>query len=403
MRIKFLHSVLFSALASVVLIAQVGCGTVATTSPPAQSKAVPVSVIAARYESVPSVVEAPGTVQPRNRVVLSSQINGFVREMRVRVGDSVQAGQLLATLDSRDAESQKALSQAAIQEANAALAEARQGYQAAVQMRSAAKASSELAVQTFNRYQKLFEARSVAPQELDEVRARRDASAAELAAKESMLAAAEDRIHQIEARISQAKAQSGRADVMVSWTEIKSPAAGKIVERSADGGTAIFPGSPLLVVESTLRPQVLADLPTENAAALRSGMEVRLRSTEGASPVTGRVVEIVPLSSIATHTIQFKVDLPSGFSLPNGQFVKVEIPVGTRNALLVPRRAIRETGQLTGIFVADGSSKARFRLVKIAPFDADRVEILSGVEPGESIIAGLNDQIVDGAAVEIRS
>jgi multidrug resistance efflux pump len=315
----------------------------------------------------------------------------------------VQAGQLLATLDSRDAEGQKAVSEAAVQEANAALAEARQGYQAAVQMRSAAKADAELAVQTFNRYQKLFEARSVAPQELDEVRSRRDASAAELAAKESMLTAAQDRIRQIEARISQAKAQSGRADVMVSWTEIKAPAAGKIAERAADTGTAIFPGSPLLVIESTARPQVLANLPTENASGLRAGMKVRLRSADTAAPVSGRVVEIVPLSDSTTHTIQFKVDLPPDSSLSNGQFVKVEIPAGMRNALLVPRRAIRETGQLTGIFVADTSAKARFRLVKISPFDADRVEVLAGLEPGESIIADLSDQITDGATVEIRS
>jgi len=398
MRMNMLHGL----LGLVVLVSLTGCGGEPPSVSTAPARPVPVRIVAARYESVPAIVEAPGTVQPRSRIALSAQINGFVREMRVRVGDAVQAGQLLATLDSRDAESQKALSEAAIQEANAALAEARQGYQAAVETRTAAKADAELAVQTFNRYQKLFEARSVAPQELDEVRARRDAAAAALAAKESMLSAAQDRIRQIEARISQARAQSGRADVMVSWTEIKAPAAGKVVERTADTGTAIFPGSPLLVIESTARPQVLADLPTENASALRAGMQVRLRSTDTSAPFAGRVVEIVPLSNSATHTVQFKVDLPADVSLPNGQFVKVGIPVGSRNALLVPSRAVRETGQLTGIFVADASAKARFRLVKISPFDADRVEVLSGIEPGESIIADLSDQITDGAAVEIR-
>ena len=61
---------------------------------------------------------------------------------------------------------------------------------------------------------------------------RRDASAAELASSESMVAAAQERIKQVEARISQAKAQAGRADVLIGWTQIKAPAAGKIVERS---------------------------------------------------------------------------------------------------------------------------------------------------------------------------
>ena len=126
-----------------------------------------------------------------------------------------------------------------------------------MERQSAAKAATELAGQTYQRYQKMFESRSVSPQEMDEVRMRRDASAAELASSGSMVAAAEERIKQVEARISQAKAQAGRADVLLSWTQIKAPSAGKIVERSADPGTAIFPGTPLMVIESTASPQVL--------------------------------------------------------------------------------------------------------------------------------------------------
>jgi membrane fusion protein, multidrug efflux system len=385
------------------VLAQIGCGGEPPSPPKAgQPRAVAASVIRAGYEAVPFVIEAPGTVQPRNRIALSSQINGFVTEMRVRVGDLVRRGQVLATLDARDAESQKALSAAAVGEAEAALGEARKGYDAAVQMRTAAKASMELSVQTFNRYQRLFDARSVSPQELDEVRSRRDASSAEVAARESMVAAAEDRIRQVEARILQAKAQSGRADVLMSWTEIKAPAAGRVVERAADSGSAIFPGSPLLVMESAEKPQAVADIATENAGLLRPGMDVRVRSTATGATEQGRIAEIVPLSDPGTHTIQFKVDMPVSFSLPNGHFVKVEIPAGTQNVLLLPRTALRETGQLTGVFVVDASSKAQFRLIKAAPYDNGRVKVLSGIEPGENIIAAVSNQITDGIAVEIR-
>ncbi len=383
------------------LVLQMSCG--GQDNPPASaSKPVPVNALAIRQESVPSVVEAPGTVQPRNRIALNSQINGFVREVRVRVGDSVGPNQVLATLDARDAESQRDAAQAGIDEAQAALSEARKASQAAVDMRTAAKASTELAAQTFARYQKLFDSLSISPQEIDEVRMRRDASAAELASRESMVAAAEDRIKQAEARISQSKAQAGRADVLMSWTRIMAPAPGKIVERLADPGTAIFPGSPLLTIESTINPQVLADLPIEHTGSLRAGMSVRLRSTDTTAPLEGRVTEIMPRSSPATHSIQFKVDLPSNAALSVGQFVKVEIPVGTRNAILVPSQAVRETGQLTGLFVVDAASKARFRLIKATPYAANRIEVLSGVDPGEKIIADLTNQILDGIPVETR-
>jgi len=322
--------------------------------------------------------------------------------MRFRVGDIVKKDQVLATLDARDAESQKAAAQAGIDEAQAALSEARKSYQAAVEMQTATKASTELAGQTFNRYQKLSESRSVSPQELDEVRTRRNASTAELASRGAMVAAAEDRIKQAEARISQAKAQAGRADVMLSWAEIKAPSSGRIVQRLADPGTAIFPGTPLLVIESIDRPQVLAEVPTEQSGVLRLGSAVRLRDAETGNISEGRISEIVPLSNPATHSIHFKVDLPSTLSMPSGQFVKVELPVGTRDALLVPRAAVRQTGQLTGMFVVDSRTKARFRLVKAAPYDADKMEVLSGINPGEKIISKLNDQITDGIPVAER-
>jgi multidrug efflux system membrane fusion protein len=381
---------------------QIACSEKQTGKPETAGQPVPASTITAGYETIHAVVEAPGTVQPRDRISLSSQINGFVREMRFRVGDIVKKDQILATLDARDAQSQKAAAQAAIEEAEAALAEARKAYQASVEMQAAAKASSELASQTLVRYQKLSESRSVSPQELDEVRTRRNASTAELASREAMVAAAQDRIKQVEARISQAKAQSGRADVMLSWTEIKAPSHGKIVQRLVDPGTAIFPGTPLLIIESIERPQVLADVPTEQSSVLRSGSTVRLRDAETGNISEGRISEIVPLSNPATHSIQFKVDLPSNLSMPSGKFVKVELPAGTRQALLAPRVAVRQTGQLTGLFVVDSASRARFRLVKVAPYDAERVEVLSGIQPGEKIVSRLSDQITDGIPVAER-
>ena len=393
-------TLIFTLLSGLALLP--GCGKKGTQSTAFSGKPVPVSAAAIQYESVPAIFEAPGTVQARDRIALSSQINGFVRSVSIRVGDSVKPGQILATLDARDAENQKAIAQAGVEEAQAALSEARKSYQAAVDRQTAAKASTELANQTFNRYQRLFEARSASPQEMDEMRARRDASVAELASGESMVAAAQERIKQVESKIAQAKAQSGRADVLLGWTQITAPAAGRIVNRFVDAGTAIFPGTPLLVIESTTRPQVLADLPTEHAHRLQTGMMVRLTSAEASKPLEGRVAEIVPLSNPLTHSIQFKVDLPSDSAIPNGQFIKVEVPIGTRNAMLVPRQAVRESGQLTGLFVIDGASRARFRLVKIASYDADRLEVLSGIESGERIISKLSDQIVDGIPVETQ-
>ncbi len=118
----------------------------------------------------------------------------------------------------------------------------------------------------------------MSPQELDEVRSRRDSAAADLAARDTMAAAAEDRVRQIEARISQAGAQSRRADVALSWTVVKAPAAGRVVERPVDPGAVIFPGTPLFVLESATKPQAVGDLPTVESRHLTLGMNVTVQA-----------------------------------------------------------------------------------------------------------------------------
>jgi multidrug efflux pump subunit AcrA (membrane-fusion protein) len=365
--------------------------------------AVAIHVLKAEYAPVPDMLEVPGSVEPRNRIVLSSQINGFVREVRVRAGDSVRAGQVLITLDARETESQRDAARASIEEAKAALEEARRSAQAAGSMRASAQAAAVLAHSTFQRYQKLFAENSVSPQELDEARARHDMTAADLAAKQLMETAAGDRLRQIEARLTQTNAQSRRADVLVSWTVVSAPSAGKVVERRADPGSAIFPGTPLLVLESITKLQVLADIPATRSGLLQPGLEVRVRREGPTTPeVTGRVSEIIPRSDPATHSLRFKVDLPDDFAAPSGYFVRVGIPAGDRRALLVPQKAVRETGQLTGVFVADSSSIARFRLVKVAGYDSGRVELLAGVEPGERIVEDPGERVFEGTQLEIR-
>lgn len=391
-------TLLWTVLAAAML--QGACGGRPEPSAGSAPEPVAAPLVELRPESVPTVAQAPGSVQPRERIRLASQVQGYVRAVHVRVGDAVPRGRLLASLDARDAESQKTAALSSIREAEGALSEARRAHQAALEMKAAAEASDDLATQTLARYEKLFSSRSVSPQEIDEVRMRQKAARAELAAREAQAAAAMERIGQVEARIAQATAQSGRTDVLLGWSEIQAPAAGRIVELSVDPGTALFPGTPLLVIETTDRPQVVAHLPSAHAGALRAGMKVRVRGGAGEDAIEGRVSEIVPVSDPGTHTVEFKVDLPAGASAPSGRFMKVEVPVGTRSVLLAPREAVRTTGQLTGLFVIAADSRAFFRLVKLAPYDEARVEILSGVRPGETIVARPDGGIIDGIRVQ---
>jgi multidrug efflux pump subunit AcrA (membrane-fusion protein) len=170
-----------------------------------------------------------------------------------------------------------------------------------------------------------------------------------------------------------------------------------------DPGSAIFPGSPFFVVESAGNLQVSANIPTAQSKFLELGLKVRIRDEgQKTMEVMGEMSEIVPQSDPRTHTIRFKVDLPPDFSPPPGHFLKVIVPAGERKTILVPRSALRTAGQLTGVFVLDNASIARFRLVKTSDFDENRVEILTGILEGEKIVSQPSTEIVDGTPLEVQ-
>ncbi|MFH1572626.1 MAG: efflux RND transporter periplasmic adaptor subunit, partial [Acidobacteriota bacterium] len=208
---------------------------------------------------------------------------------------------------------------------------------------------------------------------------------------------------QVEARIAQADAQVRRTEVVLGWTAMEAPVNGQVVARRADPGSAIFPGSPLLEIETTGDLQVLSSIPTQHRGLLSPGLTVTIRPNgDPSAAVQGKIAEIVPASDPGSHSTAFRVDLPAGFGAPPGAFVTVDVPAGSRAALLVPKNAVRETGQLSGIFVLDSTAHARFRLVKVAPRGDDSLELLSGAVPGDRIVLSPSLAIVDGTPVEIR-
>ena len=135
-----------------------------------------------------------------------------------------------------------------------------------------------------------------------------------------------------------------------------------------DPAAPYSPEAPLLVIETNANPQVLAEIPTAAARGLHTGLDVGVRISDAERQRKAALRRSCRSPTRPLIRVQFKVDLPPGAAVPNGQFIKVEIPMGSRNASLVPRQAVRETGQLTGVFVVDSASKARFRLVKTVPY-----------------------------------
>jgi len=118
--------------------------------------------------------------------------------------------------------------------------------------------------------------------------------------------------------------------------------------------------------------------------------------------VDGRVAELIPAADPASRSVIVKLDLPADLPLRSGMFGRARFPAGERKALVVPAAAVVERGQLSSLFVVGADGVARLRLVTLGERHGERVEVLSGLTPGERIVVEGGDGLADGSRVDVR-
>jgi multidrug efflux system membrane fusion protein len=388
----------------VVLLALVGSlagctprdeAPVATTP----AAAVRVAVMPVRQETVHDGVEGVGTVTSRRQTVLSARILAPVMGVSRREGDRVRAGEVVVELDDRDLRVGLERAEAAAREARDALAETAQAIKAADAAIEAAAAQSTLASATLRRYTTLLERRSVSPHEHDEVVARASAAAAELARARQLRAALVAKQEQARARIAQADAEVARARVSLSYARIAAPSDGVVVARAVEPGQVAVPGAPLLTLDEE-RYRLEVAVPETEAGTLRVGRRATVTIDALGRPLEATITEILPAADPHSRTLTVKLDLPESAALRSGLYGTARFGTGPRAALLLPRAAIDRRGQLERVFVVDEGNVARLRLVTTGRTYGDRVEVLSGLDPGERVVLEGAPRVTDGGRVE---
>lgn len=335
-------------------------------------------------ESAPLLYQAVGAIRSANTAILAAQLSGTVREMRVKAGDHVKRGQLLAVLDDRSARAQ-------VQGAEAGVNEAIQGEAGVEQALKAATADRQFAEVTYNRYKALLAKNSLSRQEFDGAEARYQAALANERAMEA-------KKQQILARQQQARSQQDSAQIYLSYSRIVSPLDGIVTAKSVDTGTVVMPGTPLMTVEDTARYRLEASLPEEYLPNAKAGDSVSVSTEHG--QFVGRVAEVVPAADLASHTFLVKIDLPHDCHCRSGEYGQASFPIGEAKQLAVPSSAVVDHGELQGIFVVTPDGLVEYRLVKTGRSFGDRVEILSGLGAGEKVVVSGTDRLRDGARVE---
>jgi RND family efflux transporter MFP subunit len=294
-------------------------------------------------DEVPIIREAVGTIGSRAAVTVASKVMANVLEVAVSVGATVQKGDMLIRLDGRDLV--------------ARLREAEAGASAARAELAPAEADSK-------RFGELIKHGAVTQKEFEDVSARYAMAQAQLQAAEQAIA---------------------QARVTLGYAEIRAPIDGVVAEKMVDPGDLAVPGKPLLMLHDPQQLRIEAAVAEELAPRLAIGAPVTVRVDALGKTFSTRIDEIIPRADPLTRTIAVRAALPTGEGLQPGMFARLSFPAGSVRILSIPRRAVRQIGQLESVQIVTPNGP-RSRHVQTGVVRDDRVEILAGLEAGETVL-----------------
>src|SRR5579885_3152430 len=396
-----------SAVVALAAIALLACGKKEKGEEGGESEAAaPVQVEAARRGPIDHIITADAVLYPVNQSNVMAKISAPVERVMVNRGDHVRAGQVIAQLENRDLA-------AAVGESRGQLEQAQAAYQTTTgatvfEDRTKAKADVDSAAQTLEAARLLYENRvalqkegALAQKLVDDakvamVQAQSTYETAQRHLESLNQVSQRESIRGAEAQVNAAKAHYENAAVQLSYAKVVSPIDGIVADRPVYPGEMPPSGSPIVSIVDISRVVARANVPVKEAAAIKVGNPARIAGPDGDLP--GKVTVVSPAVDPSTTTVEVWVQVANpGERLKPGGTVHVSIIAETiQNTVIVPAAALLnsdEGGQK--IMIVTGGNIARERKVSVGVRQGDRVQILSGIQPGDQVITsgglGLDD------------
>jgi RND family efflux transporter MFP subunit len=315
-------------------------------------------------------VAISGQVEAAQSANISTRIMGYITMLKVKVGDHVNKGQLIATISNQDILAKRAQADAMIDEAEASLKNAQKD---------------------FDRFSVLYQQQSATAKELDNVTLQLNSS---------------------KSRLEAAKQMRNEVNAQLSYTNLTAPFSGTVIQKLADAGSMASPGLPIVTIEQTGSYQVSASVPESNIKLINPGAEAILSISAIGKTIKGKVTQINQSSQFSGGQYIIKISIPDNDKkgLYAGMYVNVTIPLkqaaAARNdagsEVLVPLASIENTDQLTGLYTISSNNTALLRWVRLGKTIGDEVEVLSGLEKHEQYIVSADGKLYNGAPVKIK-
>jgi len=340
------------------------CGDKGQPEAAANTNAVEVVVITVAEASDHSFLAASGKIEAVNSANLSTRMMGYVNKIHVHVGQKVQAGQLLLSINNADIAAKLAQVNAGITEATAAFNNAEKDYK---------------------RFTNLFRENSASQKELDDITAN---------------------YNMAKARLEGAREMKNEVNAQLSYVNIRAPFNGVVTNKFIKEGDMANPGQPLLELEAPGSFQVLAMVPESEILKIKMGTEVEVVLKTMDQKVTGTVTEISTSAKNTGGQYLVKVVLEkTSAPILSGMYATVQFPTeqeAALNSVMIPVEALVTKGQLSGVYTVSQSNTALLRWLRLGRTMGDQVEVLSGLSANEKYIVNAKGKLFNGASLSIQ-
>jgi len=367
------------------------------------------TVVAAEAPTVPTALVRPANLSnqivltaeftPYQEVDVMAKVAGYVKNIRVDIGDHVREGDLLATLDVPELQEEREKANSGVAAAQANITTARGAVQRA-------EATANIAHLSFQRIQDVSTKQPglVPKQEVDVAQAHDLEAAAQLdSAKSSLLNAEQQQL--------QAESERSRTETMLQYATIRAPFSGVITKRYASTGSMIQAGissqtqaMPVVRLAQNSLLRLTLPVPANAVADIHNGHPVTVIVTTLNRTFPGKITRFANSLQTSTRTMDTEVDVPnSDGSLIPGMYAEVHVGLATHpNVLTVPVDAVDGLGTtVQHVYVVRGDV-LHLATVTVGLQTPSQVEILAGVRNGDQVVVGRRTGLSDGEKVTPR-
>lgn len=342
------------------------------------------AVVTAKRGSLASTLTVAGQFEPYQVVELHAKVSGYVRWIKVDIGDIVHNGEVLAVLEVPELQDQLNGAQAEVQHTQSEIVRSQSEVTAAQATYSALHAEYTRLAQAAKQKPGL-----IAEQELDDAHAKDQQALAQIGVAKASLQA-------MQQQLNISRANNHRYQTLTDYEKIVAPFNGVVTMRYADTGSLIQAGQssntqtmPVVRVAQSDLLRLRMPVPESDVPYIQIGGEVQVRVNATGKTFTGKIVRFARSLDPATRTMLTEVDVPNpDLVLSPGMYAETTLQLQQRNdTLIIPIQAVVQNGNQSYVLALDATNHVQKRNVTLGVQTSNRVQITSGLKDGDQVIA----------------